>query len=976
MNRHLRHTVLVVLLPVAIAAAVDPSVRAPSSWPPAGRSERVPVNRDVWLSNAGDESSGNCGGASRWKLKGIQEFTLFDADLSAFKGRRITGALLHVRCASPGAPLSRVTVSTVATPWVEGTGNLYEEQAGSACFNSPAAGEREWAYPGSTLVDAAWGKGNTIWRFAEASAPDAGGWQTVAVEPAVVAANAAGLSHGFAAMDDVGSEWSVVDGKFKEERYRNRYLHSRHEKGSEPWLEIWTDGTDARPPDPVAGLMVDNSGLPPGQALLKWKTPSDADGRVLGFRVRLVGRSGREAPRYLVPMAGNPGEEVRMLLQDLDLESGQRVTVGIVPVDTAGNDGPERTFTVVVSDRAAEFLPDPSPLKPFETGGPLPEVGNLRVCVLDLLDKVEARSGGMIPPEPEGYKGGNHLWSASAKRIRLQAARNETVAFQVNVEGQTPEITFDLRFPKGSGLTGAVHQFDYVEADNGIMPDALKPVSGPVSIPDPRDPQAAGQSNASFVAEIHVSRDARPGPVRGTLSVAAGGRTLDLGVDLTVWNFTLPDKLSFVPEMNCYNTPTPTGPGLAYYRLAHAHRTCMNRLYYGWSCGIKAGAAPDMKPDGSFDWTRYDREFGPLFDGSAFADLPRAGEPLDVFYLPFNESWPTPIREHYKPNYWADEAFGKPYADGYRRAFADFARHFNEKGWHDTIFEFYLNNKMFFRREPNAKGILATWIMDEPGNIQDFWALRWYGILFHQGVDPVRGDARMWFRCDISRPAFSRNMLWGVMDMEVMGGAKDQQIRMKRDERILSSPVHCIEYGTANDPKDANTQPVLWSLRVWSRGGVGVLPWQTIGKDGAWDKAEATSLFYPSPDGPLPSVRLKAFTRAQQDVEYLELLSSVRGVPREAVAAGLARVVDVTGRIAKKETSDAGTWQATGASPLALWDLRTRVAAMLDAMAPAYKRVVRPLPTPPTDMSRLPSGGYVSVAPEVPSTGPKLPQGL
>ena len=32
----------------------------------------------------------------------------------------------------------------------------------------------------------------------------------------------------------------------------------------------------------------------------------------------------------------------------------------------------------------------------------------------------------------------------------------------------------------------------------------------------------------------------------------------------------------------------------------------------------------------SFDWTLWDRQVGPLLDGSAFADLPRAHEPANT----------------------------------------------------------------------------------------------------------------------------------------------------------------------------------------------------------------------------------------------------------------------------------------------------------------------------------------------------------
>ena len=41
---------------------------------------RLDVTRDTWVSEVGREADGNNGGASRLKLKSIQEMTLVDVD--------------------------------------------------------------------------------------------------------------------------------------------------------------------------------------------------------------------------------------------------------------------------------------------------------------------------------------------------------------------------------------------------------------------------------------------------------------------------------------------------------------------------------------------------------------------------------------------------------------------------------------------------------------------------------------------------------------------------------------------------------------------------------------------------------------------------------------------------------------------------------------------------------------------------------
>jgi len=956
-------------LPDTPPAALHTTEPLKTTWPPPGKPIKVKINRDTWLSAMGAERKANLGGSSRLKLKGQQEYTLIDIDPAELKGKIITGAMLHVHSATPkDAPLLRVTVSTVATPWVEGTSSGYQPQAGSACFDQPASGQRDWAYPGGNFLDAALGRGHTIWRFAEATAPDADGWQTVAVDADVVAARVAGLSHGFAVYDDVGNVWSYVNKKFTFTYHPNRFIHSREQSGLAPYLEVWVNGTDETPPQPVRDVKVNTAGFPAGEALVRWNTPPDrGGGKTLGFLVTYTADGQeKQVPRYLIPMAGWEDKEVRMHLQDLPLAPGERIKLSIRPVDSAGNVGEAFTKEIEVSAHPRAFPIAAADIEPFAPSEKLPEVAGLKVGVIDLLDKITA-TGRMIPGRPAGYTGGNHLFSAEKRIVRLQSARNEHVCFQVNLAGKADAAEVKLAFP-GAGVSSTVYKFDYTRTPAGSVPDALVPLKKPTAIPAKDDPEAAGASNASFLCEVYVPHDARPGKKTGTLTVAADGKTLTIDVELSVWDFTLPDKLSFVPEMNCYSRVTPTG-GLGYYQLAHEHRCCLNRLYYGWAGG--ANLAPRRQGD-DWEWTDWDRNVGPLFDGSAFARMPRKGEPVDVFYLPFNEHWPMDVYANYSSNYWADEAFTDKYKNGMRKAFAQFASHFDRKGWHDTIFEFYLNNKVYYKRQAGWRGSAAPWIFDEPVGTQDFWALRFYGILFHQAVDPVKGKAKMWYRSDISRSNYGRNILWGVMDVVHFGGSNSQKVRMKKDEQVLWGPSYFCEYGAANHPKDPNTQPAAWCLLAWSRGAIGVLPWQTLAGDGAWKSATNTDVFYPGAGGPFASVRLKAFRRGQQLVEYLTMLGDVYDQPQFAIAGGAAKIVDLAGRVQKTSEADAGTIRFDAADPTGLWTLRYRVGRMLSAKKPPYKRVVRPMPSPPRDMSILPDIGYVRVAPKVPSSKPEM----
>jgi hypothetical protein len=120
------------------------------------------------------------------------------------------------------------------------------------------------------------------------------------------------------------------------------------------------------------------------------------------------------------------------------------------------------------------------------------------------------------------------------------------------------------------------------------------------------------------------------------------------------------------------------------------------------------------------------------------------------------------------------------------------------------------------------------------------------------------------------------------------------------------------------------------------------------------------------------SVRLKAFTRGQQDIEYLTLLADVTGVPPNVVAEGMRKVVDLSGSVHKTSEEDAGTIRFERADALSLWRLRTGAGAMLSMKKPPYKRVVRSLPTVPREMDALPALGYVTVAPPVRAAAPEM----
>jgi len=946
---------------------------------------RLEVTRDTWVSEVGREADGNNGGAPRLKLKSIQEMTLLDIEAGALRGRIIRSAELHLRLAGD-QPLRRVSVSSVGAEWFEGTGSSYAIQPGGATFRHRQHPELPWSIAGGDLCHVILGNGGTIWRMADATAPDPEGWQRIPVDPLVVAARAAGLSHGFLVFDDTGSEWSRSGETFTLRLFPNRFVYSRDQnRASAPYFTIELGPEDRRPPPAPSGLQAEaeTALLPAGEALVSWVTPRDAGpAGTLGFLATI---DGRNVPRELIPMAGTPGGRVRMHLRRMALIPGRTVELAVKAVDGAGNSGPPLTAGIRLSDRRpGKVLPavaTPARLS-AELPFALPRLGAAEVAVLDELDKVNPATGELIPNEPERYLAANHLWTAAPPLITLQGARNEFVAFQVLVRGDLsggiiqPELTFDTAAAKGIKVEfGRYHP---VNSQHGPLPDPIVPLGYP------HTQGAPGAKNQSLHVELYIPHELPAGKHSGTLTLALhkGGRpsTLRLPVTLEVWGFTLPDHLSFLPEMNCYGLPENERD---YYRLAHRHRTVLNRLPYNQNGQMQDGCAPRWDSRRlTLDWSAWDRRFGPLLDGSAFADLPRRRVPVECFYLPLHENWPSPMEGNYNGGYWADRAF----PDSYRRAFVAAARqiaaHVAAKGWNETLFQGFLNNKNNFKARGWSRGS-SPWLLDEPANFQDYWALRYFARAFHEGINQAPRDAtgprpsavsarsstsspsgatpRFVFRADISRPQWRRDSLDGLLDYHVVGSAMRDYVDLVFERKRAFGEI-VLEYGSTNPVEGSNVQPVGWCLDVWALGADGVIPWQTVGTAESWERADELALFYPAwgqaagrgerTSLPVPSIRLKAYRRGQQVVEYLALWSSLLKEPRWAVGSQVRAALKLAGTrqgTGTTDAEDAGRIDYARLHSRDVWALRTAIGEALSQAQPAFQRQLVDFRTPRRD---------------------------
>ena len=116
------------------------------------------------------------------------------------------------------------------------------------------------------------------------------------------------------------------------------------------------------------------------------------------------------------------------------------------------------------------------------------------------------------------------------------------------------------------------------------------------------------------------------------------------------------------------------------------------------------------------------------------------------------------------------------------------------------------------------------------------------------------------------------------------------------------------------------------------------MPWLTLGNDGNWTKFEDTCVFYSGKPMGLPgacaSLRLKAYRRGQQDVEYVRLLAEQRGLlakdpNRRTVSAMLAGTLNARRTLGTLDSQGAVT-ETLSAVPVVDFDrLRHAIATQL-----------------------------------------------
>ncbi len=854
----------------------------------------LPAIRDNSIVMVDGEWRENAGASGRIRIKGNQHIVAMSFDLAALEGRRVKRAELV--CHADAESLSGVTISTIAVPWDETTSNG---------MTAGLDGVDGWGLDGVRFPAVCGGNGFTLVRSTSSELRDGRYRWEIPVD--MVHAMAIGLAHGLA-IHEHDADYG-----------RNPTIFSREQSGKEPMLIVEIDSTDEPLPTAATALNVEPTDR--FEAILTLRAPEQ------GFAYEVL-VDDHPVGRYELPWV-EAGEIQSIRLRDLPdrlREPGSR-RITVTTLDRIGR-------RVSITSQVNTLVELDEVDLPSVALGPASESPVADIAVIPIADKYDqdGRAVGDLPPNHR-----SHNRRFDGRTIRLDAAAGEVVGFQTLLRGEG-DVSIDVTL---DDVTWRIDRFlaVYLPTEGRRIPDPLVPLTEPI----PLSPQA---DQAVFV-DLFVPFDATPGIYAGRLSVS-DGRTLP--IELRVLPVRLPRKASFLCEMNGYGLPDHVDDYYALQQVAYDHRVHCNLLHYSHRTAapgarksnldmrLASGRRMDNRRYDAIEpgakqgwWEGFEAAFGPFLDGSCFRDGHRGPIAAPGFYLTFHESWPLNCRAYFNGDPDAYRAFvdTPEYASTYVDVLADFGRLAEARGWTETGFQVYFNNKGALD-DPER----APWILDEPAGYWDYRALQFYGELTDRGRQEATG-ARIDYRVDISRPEFCRGQLSGRSDLWVVSTSAFRDYRRLVTDRMERDGLKVWVYGTSNPVHESNRQIEAWAVDAWCGGATGLVPWQTIDRTGqAMTVADQLGLFIFDRDSTgrtviRHSIRLKAYREAQQLIETLILVRERHGWSPSRLREFVAQYLPLSGEVRKIDDADAGTAAYDAASLRGIDDLRQACIELL-----------------------------------------------
>jgi len=898
---------------------------------------------------------------------------LLDFDVSALAGKEIKSATLTMTCLNE-LETRAVDISTVTQQWNE-----------AVCTNYNPDTNKSWGNEG-WMTDVVMSAGHSQYFREEVKHGADGKTAAINVNPAVIEAMAAGQSFGFIVMD--------VKSKF--------YGHPEdmHEKA----MHFSTDASLA----PVPVLTIEYEDAPvvkPAPLPALYAAPlsvEDEGSCAVQLSWNLCGEYSRRA--YFELYASETSNDIASMTklpkyQTPNLAPSCRgvVIAGLKPntnyyFAAVTCDANETSAPVYASAKTLnlEVLPVfPAPAVPsFACSSKAFAAKGVTIGVADDIAKVNPVSG-------ELYQfGGAQKWNNGIFRdgkVSIACARGEKTAFQlaVTINGDAKDFTIKSCGDMADALS--FYKLWCLKIDENWVPDALVPVTdGKFAVPFAEN-KICGQKQLTIWVDCIIPSTASAGVYESCVCIGVDGETVSIPVVLDVAPFALVPS-DFRLELNGYVYLPECGGQMygeagaeeverEYYRMGYMHDSTINILPYSHMGTIPNGYAPKIGlVNGEMrvtDWSDWDKHFEPYLNGSYVECVAGERVPVTHIYLPFHENWPMSMEECYKIKvtetaYPAnvtyqvqnstriEDDFLPEYRAGIKSVMKDFVRHFEEKGWKNVDFQYFFNNKNFYKEKrvagepfkygtglaawlgyhttPEDGSASSWWLLDEPHFRADWEALRFYATILREVQAETGAGKQIKFRADLSCYFQAFDFLDGLLDINVVGGyyANEREDVLRRRKRQFGEEYW--PYGSWNSINGDNADSVRWILDVYFKGSRGIIPWYSFGLDENYENPDDLAALYPGRRfgvGAIASTRLKAGRKALELVRYFDAMKRYMNYSDNQLRAYIAPFIQLRSKHVMTSSIDAGTAKFTG-NASALEELKRDMHRRLSAAVGMY----------------------------------------
>ena len=518
----------------------------------------------------------------------------------------------------------------------------------------------------------------------------------------------------------------------------------------------------------------------------------------------------------------------------------------------------------------------------------------------------------------------NHIYNG--KIVNLHSARGEYVSFQVVITNLSEKIIDNVRIglPEFASnemklkikpelfLEWAVEVktpstgYPLASLGSGWYPDALIPFkyiqddsskvrnrwTYPLWLPDFNN-RIDNQKSMVIWVDQYVpfnSEDAPPGKYTTKISVTAGNLTQEVPVELTLWDFAIPNENRFKAGLQHEGFVRSMGDKqeLEIYQLLKRNRIAMLDPTY----------EPDMKllANGKalIDWNNHDKRLEKYFSGKAFTSDygymygPGYGEPIETFVLPFDvygkhgtRGWP----DIGTPDVERDEANRSVYVDCIKQVRNHFSKLIDPSKTDITVYLNGLDESYFpeawsrmvyygdlFREYyPEAHFRIDGGYTEEALQIVKNSISSWASHTIEYDYNTVKKYQDMGIKVWLYGP-----MLYESKINSWVGSSTILDLPLVNDRAISWC---CWKYDTYSW--------LSWGAGAgWVNGWYDTESWKDASKARKESEAEFTYkkingsalLIYapgviPNVSGPCPSIRLKAMRDGVQEYEYMKLLA-------------------------------------------------------------------------------------------------------